>query len=369
MALISLLGFGVPAFAATDEAKPEIKNLSNVSDTSTKVFMRAEFNKSSNARKYTLGPNDIINVTVLGSKELTQEGVRVQPDGKISLVYLSDLNVTGMTIDELQNVIRSKYSEYLVKPEISVVLTQSRPFIVYVSGAVYNPGTYELNTITNATPYYSSKTEAFVERKTPLLSNIIVAAGGLSYDADLEHVQIQNSAEGSKFEVNLLDLIKNANSEQDIYLIAGDKIIVPRLPSPLAVDNDNYKLLAKSTLFQTQIPVRIIGYVSNPGLIKLDASTSSNLNSAIAAAGGYAGGAPYSPDKVYISRIDNNSKLITKAVDPNKTDIALMPNDVVYVPDKVRPIIGRGFDYLLRIVAPFSAASSTYYNWDTVRRR
>lgn len=314
------------------------------------------------ARKYVLGPNDIISLKILNVPELNQADVRVQPDGKISLLYLNSISVAGLSIEELQEIVEKKYSEFLVNPQISIKLNQSRPFIVYISGSVLNPGSYELNTITNTSIYYP-QVDSFIERKTPLLSNIITAAGGVKHDADIEHVQVTNDIDGTTKEVNLLDLITKSDSSQDIYLMGGDKIFVPSLPSALAVNPENYKVLVTSTIFQKEIPIKVLGYVNKPGLVSLNSAKSANLNSAIAAAGGYLTDSAYIPPKVYISRLSTNNKIVTQKVNPMSTDIALMPNDIIYVPNKVRPVIGNFFDFITRMVYPLALYSNIRYNF------
>lgn len=316
------------------------------------------------ARKYVLGPNDIINIAVFNVPELAQDDVRIQPDGKIMLPYIGAINVSGLSLDELHDFLYDRFKEYLKDPEISVKLTQSRPFIVYVTGAVMNPGGFELNTITNTTPFFT-KPEAFIERKTPLLTNILVAAGGITFDADLEHVQVKNEIDGSQYEVNLLNLL-NGDSKEDIYLVSGDSIHVPKMPTPLAVNDEKYRKFASATFSPQNISVKVVGYVNNPGLIRLDTAQSLNLNSAIVSAGGYLRDSAYMPKKVYISRADNNGKLLTRAVNPMDKDLILMPNDIVYVPEKLRPLAGKSFDYMARAIAPFFMFSNTYNIWDNL---
>jgi len=335
-----------------------------VLDENTRI-RALEKNRSFTAREYILGPNDVINISITTAPELNQGGLRVNPEGKVNIKYMNDLYVAGLTLRELSAIIADSYKEYVINPEVVINLEQSRPFIVYVSGAVKNPGSYELNTVPNTSPYVT-KPEAFIERKTPLLSNIVLAAGGISYDADIEHVKISNEFDGSVFEVNLYTLLSDADFAQDFYLMGGDKIYVPSLPSPAAIDEDKYRLLAKSTLFQKQIPVRVIGYVNRPGLVQLDSADSSNINSAIAAAGGYITNYGSYPTKVYISRLDNNNKLRTRAVNPLRDDVAIMPNDIVYVPEKTIPLIGKFFDYASRLMGPFGVYSNTYQSWENM---
>ncbi|MEW5818903.1 MAG: polysaccharide biosynthesis/export family protein [Cyanobacteriota bacterium] len=321
-------------------------------------------NRNFIARKYILGPNDVINISFLGVPELNQEKIRIQPDGNVTIALLNTVNVAGFTIDELKELLVEKYKFYLKDPQVTINLVETKPFIVYISGAVVNPGSYELDTNTSESQFLNNtKPELRIMRKSPLLSNILVAAGGINFDADLERIIIKNRLEDISFEVNLLELLEQGDSNQDIYLMAGDVVYVPKLPTPLAVTNDNYKKYAGSTISPRTIPVKILGYVNNPGLIELDSSRSRNINSAIAAAGGYLKNAVYPPKKVYLSRIDNNGILVTTAINPMKTDMTVMPNDIIYVPDKPRPLIGKAFDFMNRLITPANSFASTYNNW------
>ena len=124
-----------------------------------------------------------------------------------------------------------------------------------------------------------------------------------------------------------------------------------------------YKKYASSTFSPKLIPVKVFGYVNRPGLIKLDSSQSLNLSSAIISAGGYLADSAYAPGKVYVSRVDVSGKLVTTVVNPKSNDITLMPNDIVYVPEKVRPLAGKAFDYMTRVFIPANTFASTYNNW------
>lgn len=314
------------------------------------------------ARKYILGPNDIISIFVYDSPELNQEKIRLQPDGKIVIEPLGSIQVAGLTIDELHDLLAKKYKHYLNDPKISIKLEQTKSFIVYITGAVSNPGSYEINTdIENNNN--GSSSEINVQRKSPLLSNILVVAGGVCHDADLEHIKIFNSYDNKQLEVNLLDLLDTGNSNQDVYLITGDTVYIPRLPTPLAVNAEKYKKYASASFSPKEVPVRVFGYVNNPGLIRLNSSESLSINSAITSVGGYVSNAAYPSKKVYLSRVDNNGKFVTTVINPMSNDAILMPNDIVYVPEKPREVVGKVFDYISRIITPASNAANSYNNW------
>jgi protein involved in polysaccharide export with SLBB domain len=88
-----------------------------------------------------------------------------------------------------------------------------------------------------------------------------------------------------------------------------------------------------------------------------------NMMAAITAAGGFYQDAAHAPDKIYVFRPDNHGKLAALGVfNPTQDDPQLMPNDIIYVPDKLRPNVAKVFDYLNKILLPFSTASSTYRN-------
>lgn len=327
---------------------------------------RAELYASVNARKYVLGPNDIINVNVLGVPELSKDSVKVQPDGKVNLSGLGSIPASGYTFDEFGAVLEEKYAHYVRHPRVAISLEKSRPFIVQVTGAVSVPGSYEINTNTETTSAVFDDDSTYVERKTPILSNVLTAAGGVNYDADVEHIQVANRFDGTAYEINLLELLENGKSASDIYLMTGDRVHVPQLPTPLAVDVQKYEKFKAATFTYKEVPVRVLGYVNNPGLITMDSSVSSGLNTAISEAGGYLGDAPYPPKEVFVSRYSNGGKLVTTKVNPMENDITLMPHDVVYVPEKARPMIGRGFDFLLRVVSPVSSFANGYNNWSLI---
>jgi len=328
------------------------------------IKSQLEFNSNESSRDYVLGANDVLSVFVYDSEDFNQEKMRIQPDGNLFLTPLGKVKASGKTVEELHTLLINKYKKYLKDPQVTIRLDQSRPFVAYIIGAVLNPGGYELNTDTSSHQGFVSSDLSIlqVERKSPLLSNLLIAAGGIKFDADLEHIKVSNSVNNTTFEINLIEILDKGEIGQDVYLMAGDVINVPKLPTPLAVSEEKYIKYATSTFSPKYIPIKVFGYVQKPGLIKLDSSASITLNSAIMSAGGYLTDAAYAPKKVYISRADVSGKLVTKVVNPMNNDVIVMPNDIVYVPEKTRPIIGKAFDAMYKVLAPFNAAANTYNN-------
>lgn len=329
------------------------------------IESRLEYDAHAHSREYLLGPNDIISVYVYDNKDYDREKIRIQPDGNIVLAPLGSIKVSGKTLAELNNILIKEYKTYLKNPQITIRLDQTKPFVAYIKGAVLNPGGYELNTDTTAV--YPAGVNAFsdvqITRRSPLLSNLLVAAGGVKFDADLEHINIKNDSLNESFDINLMKILEGGDVRQDVYLTSGDVVTVPKLPTPLAVSDANYIKYATSTFSPRLIPVKVFGYVQNPGLVKLDSTTSITLNSALMEAGGYLTDAAYAPTRVYVSRADASGKLVTKKVNPMVNDIVVMPNDIIYVPEKTRPLIAKAFEAMNKILTPVNTFANTYNNW------
>jgi polysaccharide export outer membrane protein len=89
---------------------------------------------------YRLDAGDKIHIQVYGEKDLTVDAV-VGDSGRISYPFLGEMQVKGKTIHELEQLItKGLKGDYLVNPEVTVTITEYRPF--YVNGWVKKPGSF-----------------------------------------------------------------------------------------------------------------------------------------------------------------------------------------------------------------------------------
>jgi len=91
------------------------------------------------ARRYLLQPGDSFEVKLFYSPELN-ETVVVRPDGKISLQLVGELQVTGSSPGELEQLLRERHGKLLREPLVTVIVRQFGPQRVYVAGEVRQPG-------------------------------------------------------------------------------------------------------------------------------------------------------------------------------------------------------------------------------------
>ena len=90
---------------------------------------------------YRIDTGDRVSITVYREPDLSVGGVRVKADGTISYPLLGDLRVTGLSSQELQDLISTKLLDgYLKKPNITVNIDSYR--LYYIKGEVGRPGGY-----------------------------------------------------------------------------------------------------------------------------------------------------------------------------------------------------------------------------------
>lgn len=93
--------------------------------------------------EYRVKPGDRLDIKFFGNSELNEDLV-VRPDGKITLQLIQEVVAAGKTPAELTVELRQKYSEFLAKPEVAVIVRSFSSHIVYVDGEVVRPGVYNL---------------------------------------------------------------------------------------------------------------------------------------------------------------------------------------------------------------------------------
>ncbi len=136
------------------------------------------------------------------------------------------------------------YDRQLVN-ESTLASQRQRPIQVTIVGEVVRPGFYPLN-----------------PSPPPQVSGAIVNAGGTKITADLRNVTIRRALNDGSVLERKLDLytpLQEGGSLPDFPLEEGDVVMIPELP-PEERQEYNRELLARSTLAQQQIQVRILSY-------------------------------------------------------------------------------------------------------------
>lgn len=92
------------------------------------------------APEFKLAPEDLIHVRFLEVPELDSEQ-RVRPDGTISLPFFHQINVSGMTLTELNRRLEEMYAKVLQEPKIYILVREFHTSIQELKSAVRNDNT------------------------------------------------------------------------------------------------------------------------------------------------------------------------------------------------------------------------------------
>jgi polysaccharide biosynthesis/export protein len=217
------------------------------------------------ARPYKIGAGDTLSVHVYNQSELTQPEILVAPDGTANFNTVGNLYVAGKSVPEVQEMLTTAFSDLVKTPRVTVSLGRTRPGILYVAGAVIRPGMIQMATDPKSlTGGAGGQSNGF--RAELRLTNALAAAGGLLGSADLSRVVIHRAETNQEETVDLWKLVKDGDNTQDVLLYQGDTIKVPELASAASMSDDDFKQLVRSSIGPGSFPVRMIGYVTKPGL-------------------------------------------------------------------------------------------------------
>jgi protein involved in polysaccharide export with SLBB domain len=160
---------------------------------------------------YRLGPEDVISVIVFGQDRYSRQGIMIPPSGRISLALMPEgLFVNGKTVEEVSELIRKRYDEYIIDPQVSVSLDKASSYRYSIIGDVGQPGI-----------------RLMMHRLT--VTEAIAEAGGVTSTGARSKVYVlrrQPSGLLTPIAVNV-EAIYKGKAPDTTYLIPGDQIVVP----------------------------------------------------------------------------------------------------------------------------------------------
>jgi polysaccharide export outer membrane protein len=158
--------------------------------------------------EFRIGPGDRLRVSVWGEEKLQQD-VEVGPDGLIAFPLIGDVQVVGLTLNELRVELAQRIKALVVDPVVSVSPLETRSTLVHVVGEVHRPG---------AVTYVRGAT---------VLGAVQAAGGFKAPTADLGEVHVVRDRMGQRaaYGVDLHAVL--AGEGPDMWLLPGDVVYVP----------------------------------------------------------------------------------------------------------------------------------------------
>jgi protein involved in polysaccharide export with SLBB domain len=198
-------------------------------------------------KNYVIGPDDELLLNIYGLN-MSQQTLKVSPDGTVTVKYAGVVNVNGLTIEGAAAVLKSRLSKYYPalnsgQTKLQISLGNIRSIRVILIGAINRPGTYTLPSLAS-------------------LFNALYMSGGPTENGSFRNIE----------------LIRNNKVvlKADLYdfLIKGDLSANEHLE-----DNDVIRVPFASKM------VTLNGQLNRPGIFELQNDES--LKDAITFAGGF----------------------------------------------------------------------------------
>jgi polysaccharide export outer membrane protein len=160
---------------------------------------------------YKLGPEDVVSVEVFNQERYSRRGITVPPSGRISLSLIpGGVFVNGKTVEEVAEIIKKRYDEYIIDPQVTVSLEKAASYRYSIVGDVGQPGVRLMS-------HRMTVTEAIAE------------AGGVLSTGDKSKVLVlrrQPNGNLGQIAVNVSAIYKGKMPD-NTYLVPGDQIFVP----------------------------------------------------------------------------------------------------------------------------------------------
>lgn len=246
-----------------------------------------------------LGPGDKLDIEIIGETG-SRAATFVTPDGKVYFNLLPGLEVSGLTTQQLKQLMEQKLTQYYKHPQVSITVTEVSSQRVWVLGRLNQPGIYPLNRPLQILDAISLAGGLFTSRFTGTTEEL----------ADLKHSFIVRK--GAMLPVDFQKLLRDGDLSQNIYLQPNDFIYLPS-----ALTNEVYMLGAV-------MEPRPVGFMNEM-----------NLMTALGRGLGLRPDADLSHVSIIrgsltdpkIATVDARQIMTGKA-----TNIRLEPGDIVYVP-------------------------------------
>jgi protein involved in polysaccharide export with SLBB domain len=184
---------------------------------------------------YLLDNGDVLNIQLIGQEDFI-EAFLIQRDGSINVPYLGKIVLSGLTLNNASDLIKSKVNSVFIGTEAYINLDKIRDVNILVSGNTENPGIYTLNGNSN------------------ILHALTMAGGINEYGSFREVNLIRNNKIIETLDV--YDLLVDGNFSLSKRLRSGDVIFVENRKKIVTIDGAvkrpaKYELKDSESLYST----------------------------------------------------------------------------------------------------------------------
>jgi protein involved in polysaccharide export with SLBB domain len=250
-------------------------------------------------QRLTLGPGDLLNISLFDMQDTAHLDVPVGPDGRITFLQARDIPAAGLTIDELRAKMDEALARYYQNPRTMIIPSAFNSKRYFVLGAVMNKGAFNLDrplTVIEALARAGGLETGLYERNTVEL-------------ADLPHSFLVRG--GQRMPVDFERLFQHGDLSQNV-----------------AIEPDDYLYFALASANE----IYVLGEVALPGVAAFLPRTS--VIGAISSRGGFTPKAYKHRVLVVRGSLGHPEKFVVNTaaiLDGKEPDFKLQAKDIVYV--------------------------------------
>jgi len=278
---------------------------------------------------YVLGPDDEILIRGIevpessGRPEKPDKSFLIGTNGNITLPLVGRVKAGGLTVEQLEGELTTRFKEFIKDPQISVTVTEFRSQPVSVFGAVTKPGVIQL-------------------RGPKTLYEVLSMAGGPRDTAGSSLTVTRRRENG---EIPIPGATTDPTGQFSVVVLNVQEILEGKKPA-VNIEIKPYDVISVSEASSNMIYV--VGDVQHAGAFTLGGQRNVSVLRALSEAGGL--GHTAKPQKARIIReVPGQANLaeipvdIKQIISGKAVDLKLWPNDVLVVPTSTRKIFTNDF--------------------------
>jgi polysaccharide export outer membrane protein len=261
---------------------------------------------------YILGPDDEIVIRGTEAPDNSDKPVLIGTNGNITLPMIGRVKAGGLTVEQLESELNTRFKAFIQEPQISVTVTEFRSQPVSVFGAVTKPGVIQLR---GRRTLYEVLSMAGGPRDTAG-SIITLTRPQQSGEIPLPGVKEDSTGQFSSVELNVQEILEGKNPAANIEIKPNDTISVSEANSNM---------------------IYVVGDVQHAGAFTLGGQRNVSVLRALSLAGGL--GHTAKPEKARIihevpgePNLTEVSVNVQQILTGKSKDVEMGPDDVLVIP-------------------------------------
>lgn len=182
------------------------------SEAERRMILTAQDLKDQTQASGKMQPGDLLEITIFKEADMNRT-IRISGNGTITFPLVGSLKVADLSVPEAESLLAGKLADFLVKPQVTVLVKEYGNKQIYVLGEVKKPGSIQLP----------------AERRLTVLEAITLA-GGFTDLAAPDRTKVLRAANGrnQSIRVEISRITKQGDKSADIFLEPNDTVFVPQ---------------------------------------------------------------------------------------------------------------------------------------------